>query len=43
MQHTGEYSGDSSIISPVLANGWVFVYEVSGCGFESRCYYYASC
>ena len=20
-----------------LANGWVFVYEVSGCGFESGC------
>ena len=20
-----------------LANGWVFIYELSGCGFESRC------
>ena len=23
--------------SPVWRNGWVFVYEQSGCGFESRC------
>ena len=22
---------------PVWLNGWVFVYEMSGCGFESRC------
>ena len=22
---------------PVCLNGWVFVYELSGCGFESRC------
>ena len=22
----------------VWLNGWVFVYELSGCGFESRCY-----
>ena len=22
---------------PVWLNGWVFVYELSGCGFESRC------
>ena len=22
---------------PVWVNGWVFVYEVSGCGFESSC------
>ena len=21
----------------VWLNGWVFVYELSGCGFESRC------
>ena len=25
----------SSIIWPVWLNGWVFVYELSGCGFES--------
>ena len=24
---------------PVWLNGWVFVYELSGCGFESRCYH----
>ena len=23
--------------SPVWLNGWVFVYELSGCGFESSC------
>ena len=27
----------SSIIWPVWLNDWVFVYELSGCGFESRC------
>ena len=26
-----------SIIWPVWLNGWVFVYELSGCGFESSC------
>ena len=26
-----------SIIWPVWLNGWVFVYELSGCGFESHC------
>ena len=26
-----------SISSPVLINGWVSIYELSGCGFESRC------
>ena len=24
-------------IWPVWPNGWVFVYKLSGCGFESRC------
>ena len=37
MHHTGKYSQHSSIIWPVWPNGWVFVYELSGCGFESRC------
>ena len=27
----------SSIIWPVWLNGWVFIYELSGCGFKSRC------
>ena len=26
-------------IRPVWLNGWVFVYKLSGCGFESRCCY----
>ena len=26
-----------SIIWPVWLNGWVFVYELSSCGFESSC------
>ena len=37
MHRTDEYSEDSSIILPDWLNGWVFVYELSGCGFESRC------
>ena len=28
-----------SIIWPVWLNGWVFVYKLSGCGFESRCFH----
>ena len=28
---------EHSIISPLLLNGWVFVYKLSGCGFESCC------
>ena len=27
----------SSIVGPAWLNGWVFVYELSGCRFESRC------
>ena len=37
MHRTGKYSQHSSIIWPVWLNGWVFVYELSGCGFESSC------
>ena len=37
MYRTDKYSKLSSIIWPVWLNGWVFVYELSGCGFESRC------
>ena len=37
MHRTDKYSQLSSIIWPVWLNGWVFVYELSGCGFESRC------
>ena len=33
MHHTDEYSQHSSIIWPVWLNGWVFVHELSGCGF----------
>ena len=35
MHCTDKYSQHTSIISPVWLNGWVFVYELSGCGFES--------
>ena len=34
--HTDKYSRHSSTIRLVWLNGWVFVYELSGCGFESR-------
>ena len=37
MHYTDKYSQHSSIICPVWLNGWVFVYELSGCGFESGC------
>ena len=36
MHCTDKYSQHSSIIWPVWLNDWVFVYELSGCGFESR-------
>ena len=31
-----KYSQHSSLIWPVWLNGWVFVYELNGCGFKSR-------
>ena len=34
---TDKYSQRKSIIWPVWQNGWVFVYELSDCGFEYRC------
>ena len=37
MHWTDEYSQHSSIIWPIWLNGWVFVYKLSGCGFESCC------
>ena len=37
IQYTDKYSQHSSIFWPVWLNGWVFVYELSGCGFESSC------
>ena len=39
MHRTDKCSQHSSIIWPVWWNGWVFVYELSGYGFESRCCY----
>ena len=35
MHRTDKYSEHSSIIWPVWPNGWVFVEELSGSGFES--------
>ena len=32
-----KYLQHSSIIWPVWLNGWVFIYELSGCGLESSC------
>ena len=37
MHHTNRHSQHSSIIWQVGLNGWVFVYELGGCGFQSRC------
>ena len=32
-----KFSQRSSIIWPIRLNGWVFVYEISGCKFEFHC------
>ena len=37
MHRTDKYSQHSSIIRLVWLNSWVFVHELSGCGFESGC------
>ena len=37
MHCTNRYSQHSSIIWPDWANGCVFVYKLSGCGFKSSC------
>ena len=37
MQRTDKYLQHSSIIWLVWLDGWVFVYELSGCVFEFRC------
>ena len=37
IHRTDKYSQHSSTICPVWLNGWVLVYELSGCGFESNC------
>ena len=37
MHRTDKSSQHSSIIWPVWENGWVFIYELSGCGFVSSC------
>ena len=37
MHSTDMYLQDSSIIWAVWLNVSVFVYKLSGCGFESRC------
>ena len=37
LHRTNKYSQHSSIIWPVWLNGWVFVYELSSCGFEFSC------
>ena len=37
MNRTDKYSQHTSLIWLAWLNGWVFVSELSGCGFESRC------
>ena len=37
MLRRDKYSQHSSIIWPIRLNSWVFLYELSGCGFESSC------
>ena len=35
--HTDKYSQHSVTTWPVWLNGWVFVYDLSGCGFQCSC------
>ena len=37
MHRTDNYSQHSSMIMPLWPSDWVFIYELSGCGFESSC------
>ena len=37
MHRTDKYSQHSSVTWTVWLNGWVFVYELSSCGFEPCC------
>ena len=37
IHRTDKYSQQSSINLPVWLNGWIFVFELSGCWFESSC------
>ena len=37
LSHTHFRVNPHSIVWPVWLNGWVFIYELSGCGFESSC------
>ena len=37
VDRTDQYSKQSSIIWPVWLNSWMFVYQLSGWGFGSRC------
>ena len=37
MHHADKYSQHSPVIWPVWPNDWVFICELSGCGFESCC------
>ena len=37
MHRIDKYLPHSSTIWPIWLNGWVFVYDLRGCGFESRC------
>ena len=39
MHRTDNYSQHISVVWPVWLNGWVFVYQLTGCGFESHWYH----
>ena len=40
--HLTVYSKHSSVIWPVWLNGWVFLYELSGSGFQSNLFFSTS-
>ena len=40
--HAKNLTHFTNLNSPVWLNVWVFVYELSGCGFESSCSHFNS-
>ena len=37
---TYTFQSESTLYKPVWLSGWVFIYELSGCGFESCCFHF---
>ena len=37
---TYTFQSESTLYKPVWLSGWVFIYKLSGCGFESCCFHF---